>query len=132
MERQQLIERAIMAKRNAIAPYSHFPVGAAVLTAAGKIYDGCNIESSSYGLTMCAERVALFKALSAGEREFVAVAVAADVDGFCPPCGACRQVLWDFARDARIILISKNGKSVEYAMSALFPHAFDQGFLSHE
>lgn len=132
MERKKLIEQAMLAKEKAIAPYSHFPVGAAVLTASGKIYDGCNIESSSYGLTLCAERVALFKALSDGERSFVAVAVAADVDGFCPPCGACRQVLWDFARMARVILISKNGHTVEYDMADLFPHAFDQGFLSHE
>lgn len=132
MERQELVEKAIEAKTKAIAPYSRFPVGAALLTASGTIYNGCNIESSSYGLTMCAERVALYKALSSGERFFVAIAIAADIDEYCPPCGACRQVLWDFARDIRVILVSKSGSTVEYALSDLFPHAFDQDFLTHE
>jgi cytidine deaminase len=132
MERQELVEKAIQAKSKALAAYSHFPVGAALLTDSGAIYDGCNIESSSYGLTMCAERVVLYKAISSGERSFVAIAIAADADDYCPPCGACRQVLWDFARDARVILVSKSGATVEYALSDLLPHAFDQDFLIHE
>lgn len=127
-----LVKKAETAKKKAIAPYSHFPVGAALLTSDGTIFTGCNIESSSYGLTMCAERVALFKALSDGERNFAAIAIATDVDNFCPPCGACRQVLWDFAKDITVILVSANSSTKEMKMSDFLPHAFDDGFLPHE
>ncbi|RPI03901.1 MAG: cytidine deaminase [Calditrichaeota bacterium] len=129
---QELIDRALEAKLKAIAPFSRFPVGAALMTDSGIIYEGCNIESSSYGLTMCAERVALFKALSSGERQFSAIAIASNADQFCPPCGACRQVLWDFTRGIPVILISKSGRSIQYNLADFFPHAFDEGFLSHE
>lgn len=129
---QELIDRALEAKLKAIAPFSRFPVGAALMTGSGIIYEGCNIESSSYGLTMCAERVALFKALSSGERQFSAIAIASNADQFCPPCGACRQVLWDFTRGIPVILISKSGRSIQYNLADFFPHAFDEGFLSHE
>ncbi|MBN1465288.1 cytidine deaminase [candidate division KSB1 bacterium] len=132
MEFEQLISAATRARATALAPYSHFPVGAALQTRAGKIYTGCNIESSSYGLTMCAERVALFKALSDGERQFSAIAIAAAVDRFCPPCGACRQVLWDFARDITVILLSLSSERKILKMTDLFPHAFDDGFLIHD
>ena len=131
MEYEELVNAAIRARETAIAPYSHFPVGAAIETTLGKIYSGCNIESSSYGLTLCAERVALFKALSEGERQFSAIAIATAVDRFCPPCGACRQVLWDFARDITVILLSLSRKIDIMKMSDLFPHAFDDGFLIH-
>jgi cytidine deaminase len=127
-----LIQKAVTAKGSAVAPYSHFPVGAALLTSDGKIYTGCNIESSSYGLTMCAERVAMFKALSEEERQFKAIAIATDVDTFCPPCGACRQVLWDFAKDITVILVSADSSTKEMKMSDFLPHAFDDGFLPHE
>ncbi len=127
-----LVKHAETAKKTAIAPYSHFPVGAALLTSDGKIFTGCNIESSSYGLTMCAERVALFKALSDGERSFEALAIATDVENFCPPCGACRQVLWDFAKDITVILVSADSSTKEMKMSDFLPHAFDDGFLPHE
>ncbi len=131
MEQQELIDRAVDAKKFALATYSGFPVGAALLAESGEIYTGCNIESSSYGLTMCAERVALFKALSNGARKFKAIAIATDVDSFCPPCGACRQVLWDFARDITVILVAANGACESRRMSDYFPHAFDDGFLPH-
>ena len=131
MELQELIDRAAEAKKFARSTYSGFPVGAALLAGSGGIYTGCNIESSSYGLTMCAERVALFKALSEGEHNFKAIAIATDADNFCPPCGACRQVLWDFARDITAILVAANGAHESHQMSDYFPHAFDDGFLPH-
>ena len=127
-----LIHNAGTAKATAGAPYSHVPVGAALRTSEGDIYTGCNIESSSYGLTMCAERVAMFKALSEGERSFKAIAIATDVEPFCPPCGACRQVLWDFAKDITVILVSADSSTKEMKMSDFLPHAFDDGFLPHE
>lgn len=128
----KLIQNAVTAKKAAIATYSHFPVGAALLTSDGKVFTGCNIESSSYGLTMCAERVAMFKALSEGERHFEAIAIATDIDGYCPPCGACRQVLWDFAKDITVILVSGTSSTKEMKMSDFLPHAFDDGFLPHD
>lgn len=132
MELQKLVDRAIDAKKFALSNYSRFSVGAAILAASGEIYTGCNIESSSYGLTMCAERVALFKALSEGEKNFKAIAIATDVDGFCPPCGACRQVLWDFAKDITVILVNAKGDYQTLRLSEFFPHAFDDGFLHHD
>lgn len=131
MNDKNLIDLATQARDNAIAPYSHFPVGAALRTTSGRIYTGCNIESSSYGLTICAERVALFKALSEGERHFDAIAIAAAALGFCPPCGACRQVLWDFAQNITVILISASAATQTVHLADLFPHAFDDGFLTH-
>ena len=127
---ENLVAAAIAAKRKALAPYSKFRVGAAVLTAQGKIFDGCNIESSSYGLTCCAERVSLFKALSEGERDFAYIAVAADTDDFCSPCGACRQVLWDYARNAQVILVNAEGNTKEVSLAGLLPEAFDDHLLS--
>jgi cytidine deaminase len=119
------------AKQKALAPYSKFHVGAAILTAEGKVFDGCNIESSSFGLTCCAERVAIFKALSEGARNFVTMAVAADTDEFTTPCGACRQVLWDYARNLRIILVNRAGETRELELKALLPEAFDEHMLGH-
>ena len=131
MELQNLADRAVTAKETALALYSGFPVGAALLTESGKIYTGCNIESSSFGLTMCAERVALYKALSEGERSFKAIAIAANVDNYCPPCGACRQVLWDFAKDVMVVLVNSIGAQETHQLSELLPHAFDDGVLSN-
>jgi cytidine deaminase len=127
---ENLVAAAIAAKHKALAPYSKFRVGAAVMTAEGKIFDGCNIESSSYGLTCCAERVSLFKALSEGEREFSHIAVAADTHDFCSPCGACRQVLWDYARNAQVILVNAEGDTKELPLARLLPEAFDDHLLS--
>ncbi|NOY79041.1 MAG: cytidine deaminase [Calditrichaeota bacterium] len=129
MTPKNLIQKAKDAQKEAIAPYSNFNVGAALLTKSGKVYSGINIESSSYSLTICAERVALFKALSEGERDFDSIAIVTDADELCPPCGACRQVLWDFAPDLKVILANKKGDVKEYELRELFPAAFDQNFL---
>jgi cytidine deaminase len=97
---QELIETAKTARLRSIAPFSNFLVGAAVRTAEGKIYTGSNIESASYGLTVCGERVAIWKALSEGERDFVELAIVADTESLTPPCGTCRQIIWEFAKNA--------------------------------
>lgn len=125
----KLIAAAQRARQQALAPYSKFSVGAALQTAAGKIYLGCNVESSSYGLTMCAERVALFKALSEGEREFAHLAVTAGTREFTTPCGACRQLLWDYARDVRVTLINDMGETRTVTLRDLLPEAFDDHFF---
>ena len=128
-DEHKLIETARAAREHAHAPYSNFRVGAAVRTKSGKVYSGCNIENASYGLTLCAERVAIFKAISEGERGFDAVAVVADTPTLTPPCGACRQILWEFCGDAEVILANLAGKVERIRMSALFPRAFDHSFL---
>lgn len=120
---------ALRARSFAHAPYSRFAVGAAVLTASGRVYTGCNVENSSYGLSVCAERVALFKAISEGEREFVAIAVAADTDPLTPPCGACRQVISDLAGNIDIILIAPSRRTRVQKLRKLLPQAFDGNFL---
>ena len=123
MTDNELIEIAQQYRENAYTPYSHFKVGAAVLTASGKVYGGCNIENSSYGLTNCAERTAIFKAVSEGERAFAALAVIADTDGPCSPCGACRQVIADF-RIPRIIMANLKGDVKTMTLGDLLPFAF--------
>ena len=123
MTDNELIEIARQYRENAYTPYSHFKVGAAVLAASGKVYGGCNIENSSYGLTNCAERTAIFKAVSEGEREFAALAVIADTDGPCSPCGACRQVIADF-RIPRIIMANLKGDMKTMTLGELLPFAF--------
>jgi len=128
---QRLIEKAQEARQKAWAPYSRFKVGAALLSKGGRIYTGCNIELSSFSLTLCAERVALFKALSEGERDFKAIAIVADGLPLCPPCGACRQALWDFAPDIQIILANPEGEVKVCTLSDLFPKAFDAGYLPY-
>jgi cytidine deaminase len=120
---------ALRARSFALAPYSRFAVGAAVLTASGRVYTGCNVENSSYGLSVCAERVALFKAISEGERDFVAIAVAADTDPLTPPCGACRQVISDLAGNIDVILIAPSHRTRVQKLKKLLPHAFDGAFL---
>jgi cytidine deaminase len=124
--RKRLLAAAARAGRRAVAPYSNFRVGAALLTQKGAIFTGANVESASYGLTCCAERVALFKALTAGEREFSAVAVVARVAGGPPPCGACRQLLAEYAPGAMVLLAdSLNTKSArEFSMRELLPAPF--------
>jgi len=112
-----------------LAPFSKFLVGAALRTEAGKIFTGCNIESASYGLTVCAERVAIWKALSEGERDFTDLVVVADTESLTPPCGTCRQIIWEFAKHARIVLANLNGQSEEVSIRDLLPRAFDARFL---
>jgi cytidine deaminase len=124
-----LIEAALKARENAIAPFSRFKVGAAIQDENGVIYAGCNIENATYGLTLCAERVAVFKALSEGARSFSRIAVAADTDVLTPPCGACRQILWEFCGDAELTLANLSGKHEQMPMHAIFPRPFDASFL---
>jgi cytidine deaminase len=118
-----MLHAARAAAKNAYAPFSEFKVGAAVLTANGRIFSGCNIENSSYGLTVCAERVAIFKAVSAGEREIKAVLVYADTANLTPPCGACLQVISEFSENPEIVLA--NGRSAKtYRLKELLPFGF--------
>lgn len=120
----ELVRRAVEARGRAYAPYSGFAVGAALLAQDGRIFSGCNVENASYGLTVCAERVALFKAVSEGAREFVALAVACG-KGPCAPCGACRQVLYEFAPDLLVIMADGEGKTWRTArLPELLPHGF--------
>jgi len=126
---EPLIEAARQARLQSVAPFSNFLVGAAVRTANGKVYTGCNVESASYGLTVCAERVAIWKALSEGERKFTQLAVVADTDTLTPPCGTCRQIIWEFARDATIVFANLKGQREEFHIADLLPHAFDARFL---
>lgn len=128
-ESEALISAASKAREHAHAPYSHFRVGAAVRAQSGRVFTGCNVENSTFGLTLCAERVAVFKAISEGERGFDAIAVVADTERLTPPCGACRQILWEFCRDAEVILANLSGQSVVRRMSELLPDAFDGSFF---
>jgi len=125
MDPKQLIEEAVLASKQAYVPYSKFTVGAALLTADHKIYRGCNIENASYGLTNCAERTAIFKAVSEGDKHFLAIAVVGDTDGPISPCGACRQVLSEFCgKDTQIILANIKGDFVITTISELLPGHF--------
>ena len=126
---QPLIEAALQARSQSIAPFSSFQVGAAVRAESGKVYTGCNIESASYGLTVCAERVAIWKALSEGERHFTELAVVADTETLTPPCGTCRQIIWEFAKHATIVLANLRGQKEEVSIKELLPRAFDARFL---
>ena len=124
-----LIEAALAARLRSVAPFSDFLVGAALRTKAGKVYTGCNIESASYGLTVCAERVAIWKALSEGERDFTDLAVVADTESLTPPCGTCRQIIWEFCKHARIVMGNLQGLQEEIDIGGLLPRAFDARFL---
>jgi cytidine deaminase len=124
-----LLEAALAAREHAFAPFSKFKVGAAIEEENGQIHTGCNVENATYGLTVCAERVAVFKAISEGARQFRRVAVAADTDTLTPPCGACRQILWEFCGDVEIILVNLRGKIETYRLKELFPKPFDVSYL---
>lgn len=125
-----LFQAALDARRQAHAPYSNFAVGAALEDASGRIHTGCNIENATWGLTMCAERVAVFKAMSEGVRGFRRIVVCTDAATPTPPCGACRQILWEFCGDIEVVLASVDGRSEAMKMSDLLPRAFDAGSLS--
>jgi cytidine deaminase len=130
VEMKELIEQSKVARENAYVPYSKFKVGAALLTEDGKVYQGCNIENSSYGLANCAERTAIFKAVSEGVKKFKAIAVVADTDGPCAPCGACRQVISEFcAPDMPVYLTNLNGDLQQTTVGELLPGAFTPGDL---
>lgn len=127
---RMLIEAARQAREKAYAPYSRFKVGAAVLTQSGRIITGCNVESASYGLTLCAERVAIFKAVSEGELVFKKIAVVTDTDELTPPCGACRQIIWEFCGDVLVIMSNLKRRTEREQMRAILPRAFDRRFLN--
>ncbi|MDO5023156.1 MAG: cytidine deaminase [Eubacteriales bacterium] len=120
---ETLLAKAKQAMQNAYVPYSKYKVGACLLTADGKTYTGCNIENASYGLTNCAERTAVFKAVSDGEKQFVAIAIAAEENAPWP-CGACRQVLSEFAEDMRVLVTWKEDQVKETTLKELLPYTF--------
>ena len=124
-----LIEQALEARTKAHAPYSHFLVGAALESTDGRVFTGCNVENATYGLSVCAERVAVFKAVSEGASKFQRIAVSADTDVLTPPCGACRQILWEFCGDIELTLTNLHGKTETFHLSELFPRPFDASFL---
>ena len=128
-DNQSLIEVARAARVQSLAPFSHFLVGAALRTKDGKVFTGCNIESASYGLTVCAERVAIWKALSEGERDFTNLVIVADTEQLTPPCGTCRQIIWEYCKQAKITLANLRGQKQEVHIVDLLPRAFDARFL---
>lgn len=121
----RLVAAARVAREFALAPYSGFTVGAALLSQTGAIVTGCNVENASYGLTVCAERVALLKALSEGEREFAMLAIAADTEWGTPPCGSCRQLLWEYCGDIPIVLANLTAVIGRHQLKELFPLPFE-------
>jgi cytidine deaminase len=124
-----LIEKALEARTKAHAPFSQFQVGAALEATDGRVFTGCNVENATYGLSVCAERVAVFKAISEGARRFQRIAVSADTDVLTPPCGACRQILWEFCGDIELTLTNLHGKTETLHLKDLFPRPFDASFL---
>ena len=126
---EALIDAARKVRENACADFSHFKVGAAIEASDGTVITGCNIENATYGLTVCAERVALWKALSEGHRTFRRIAIVTPPDAPTPPCGACRQLLWEFAGDVEVILANLQGETGRHRMSDLLPQPFDARFL---
>ena len=123
---QELIVAAREAREKAYAPYSGFKVGAALLTEDDQIYTGCNVENVSYGLSICAERTALVKAVSNGQRVFKAIAVTADTEDYCSPCGACRQFLAEFGPDIKVYLLNRSGEYLIYTTAELLPRSFNK------
>ncbi len=126
---KELVEAAKQVRENAYAPFSEFKVGAALETDDGEIIAGSNVESASYGLTVCAERVAVWNAISQGKRKIVKIAVVADTEDLTPPCGVCRQIIWEFGGDIPVIFANLNGKVETVQMKDLLPRAFDTKFL---
>ena len=129
---QELIEKARLARLSAHAPYSRFQVGAALLTSDGRVFTGCNVENSTYGLSMCAERVAIFKAVSEGMQEIAKVVVVTNSDELTPPCGCCRQMTWEFgSEDTEVVIANLAGAVRTHRIKELLPRAFDASFLEH-
>jgi len=125
----RLVDAAREARERAIAPYSKFKVGAALLARDGRVFTGCNVENASYGLTVCAERVAIFKALSEGKHSFTRIAVVADTASPTPPCGACRQIIWEFCGDIPVVLANLADVKATLQMKDLLPWPFDKSLL---
>ena len=128
-DNELLIAAAKQSRENAHAAYSNFRVGAALRATSGRIFGGCNVENATYGLTVCAERIAIFKAISEGERGFDAIAVVADTESLTAPCGACRQLIWEFCGDVPVILANLKGKTETIPMRDLLPKPFDASSL---
>ena len=128
-ETENLIRIATEARSCSLAPFSNFLVGAALRTREGKVFTGCNIESASYGLTVCAERVAIWKALSECERHFTDLVIVVDTEQLTPPCGTCRQIIWEYCKEAKITLANLRGQTEEVDIGHLLPKAFDARFL---
>lgn len=129
MTKQELCQKAIEMMDMAYIPYSQFPVGAALECSDGTVYTGCNIENAAYGVTICAERTAIFKAVSEGRRDFVRIAVAGKSKDFCVPCGSCRQVMMEFAPELEVICLNGAGESRRFALRELLPYGFDHTWL---
>ena len=129
MMEKHLCELAVAMLERAYVPYSHFPVGAALLCKDGTVFTGCNIENAAYGATVCAERIAIFKAVSEGHREFDTLVIAGRSDDFCVPCGTCRQVMMEFAPELTVICLNRRGESRKFALRELLPYGFDQSCL---
>lgn len=130
MTKEELCQTAVGMLKMAYVPYSHFPVGAALECDDGTVYTGCNIENAGYTPTNCAERTAVFKAVSEGHRNFTRIAIAADTERFTAPCGVCRQVLQEFAPELEVILVNREGRTLELALRELLPYGFDGTYLS--
>ena len=128
-EHRGLVDAARLARENAVARFSNFKVGAALETSDGTVITGCNVENATYGLTICAERVAMFKALSEGHRAFSRVAIVADTGDPTPPCGACRQILWEFGGDLEVILANLTHQKGVHRLKDLLPLPFDARLL---
>jgi cytidine deaminase len=124
MDYRHLVQKAKEASEKSYSPYSHFPVGAAVLTRSGKVFTGCNVENASFGLTICAERTAIAKAISEGEKEFLALAIFCATDKYCSPCGACRQVINEFGHDVDVVMTNAAGDYIIKKSAELLPGAF--------
>ncbi len=129
MTKQELCQKAVDMLKMAYVPYSRFPVGAALECDDGTVYTGCNIENAGYTPTNCAERTAVFKAVSEGHRKFTRIAVAAATERFTAPCGVCRQVLQEFAPDLEVILVNREGKTLDLTLRELLPYGFDGSYL---
>src|ERR1019366_9449298 len=129
MNPEMLIASAVEVRENACAAYSHYKVGAALAASSGKGFTGCNVENSTYGLTVCAERVALWKALSEGERAFTQIAVVTSSEPPASPCGACRQLLWEYCGDIEVTLANLQGFRKTLRLTEIFPRPFDQSSL---
>lgn len=126
---EELLRAAWEVRERAHAPFSKFKVGSALRDDSGRIFTGCNVENATYGLTMCAERVAIFKAISEGAGKIEQVVVVADTNTLTPPCGACRQLLWEFCRDAELVLGNLSGQRERFGIEQIFPRPFDDSFL---
>jgi len=129
MDINELINKAKNAREHSYSPYSRFKVGAALKTKNGMVFTGCNIENSSYGLSICAEREAIFKAISADERDLDTIAVVTDSNKLITPCGACRQVMWEFSKDMTIVVANLKGEKKEFKIKELLAHPFGKDTL---